>query len=96
VLQNFSDDPYCLQGYVCPLTAIAISRGVVDKNDPRLELQENDNPVPAWACDEFGEIWFFGFVNGFDETEKTNDESEYLAGYELGVLARGQVFRRQA
>ena len=65
---------YFLQGFACPLTVLAIGRGVVDKNDPSLELDEEENPSFAWACEEFGEVWVCGFVNSFDEQEKTNDD----------------------
>ncbi len=61
---------YFLPGSACPLTVLAISRGIVEKNDPKLELNEENNPVFAWACEEFGEMWVYGFVNGFDEKKK--------------------------
>jgi hypothetical protein len=85
---------FLLDDFACPLTALAISRGVVDKNDPDLGLDQEKNPVFAWASDEFGAAWVHGFVNAFDDEDKTSDDPEYVAGYTLGELARGQAFRR--
>jgi hypothetical protein len=84
---------YFLPGSACPLTVLAIGRSVVDKNDATLDLEEEKQPVFAWACDEFGEMWVYGFLNGFDEKKKTTNDSEYIAGYALGRQVRKQVFR---
>ena len=79
----------------CPLTALAIHRGVVDKSDPRLELDDTSNPAFIWACGEFGEDWVMGFMDGFDEHGKNNVEPAYLAGHEFGELALEQLFPRE-
>ena len=82
-----------LDAFACPLTALAISRGIVDKNDPDLGLDQEKNPVFAWACDEFGAAWVRGFLNSFDEEEKASNHTTYLAGYECGELVFRQLFR---
>jgi hypothetical protein len=82
--------------FACPLAALAIHRGVVSKNDPRLELDEDGNPAFAWACDEFGEDWVEGFVTGFDGEERSVDEPAYVAGHECGAMALEQLFPREA
>lgn len=87
---------FLLDDFACPLTALAISRGVVDKYDPRLALDEDENPVFVWACDTFGTVWVQGFLNGFDDEDKANDAPAYLVGFQFGELAREQLFRRKA
>jgi hypothetical protein len=86
---------YSLGSFACPLTVLAIHRGGVDKNDPCLLSNQDDNPAFSWACEEFGEQWAYGFMNGLDEQEKTSDDAEYLAGYALGSLALEQLFPHQ-
>ena len=78
--------------YACPLTALAIGRGVVVKNDPRLGLDDDDNPTLAWAVDEFGADWVEGFVSGYDGDERSRKDTAYLAGYEFGELTLEQLF----
>ena len=80
--------------FACPLTALAIRRGVVDRNDSRLELNDEENPVFLWACDEFGAVWVHGFMNGFDDEDRAESDSDYSAGYELGSLALEQLLPR--
>ena len=79
-------------GYACPLAALAIHRGIVNKSDPNLELDGDDNPALAWACDEFGDDWAEGFLNGFDGDERSRSEPSYLAGYDFGELTLENLF----
>lgn len=78
--------------YACPLTALAIHRGKVNKDDPMLELDEDDNPALVWSCDEFGADWVEGFINAYDGAERSSNEPAYLAGYEFGELTLKTLF----
>jgi hypothetical protein len=68
----------------CPLVALAIHRGVVDRSDPAVARDAADNPVVEWAAKTFGEEWSWGLCDGFDgQTERINDPP-YLDGYAFG------------
>jgi hypothetical protein len=38
--------------FACPLTALALYRGAVRRNEPYLGLDRAFNPAFVWACDE--------------------------------------------
>jgi hypothetical protein len=78
--------------YACPLTALAIHRGVVNKADPGLELDQATNPAFAWACREFGREWVGGFLDGIDRRQPALDDPAYRAGHVSGAAVARQVF----
>jgi hypothetical protein len=75
----------------CPMVALAIHRGAVDRNDPAIAKDAADNPAVEWAAQTFGEEWSWGFVDGFDwQTERTADPA-YLEGHRLGALLAQEI-----
>jgi hypothetical protein len=77
--------------YACPLTALAIHRGAVDRADPGLELDGADNPAFDWACREFGLGWAGGFLDGFDGRPFALDDPAYKEGHAFGASVARQV-----
>jgi hypothetical protein len=75
----------------CPLVAAAMQLGIVDKNDPDLTLDQAANPAFDWACEQFGEDWSIGFLDGFDGKPQGRGDPSYLAGYGLGTLVAQHV-----
>jgi hypothetical protein len=69
----------------CPMTALAIQRGVVDRDDPAIARDAADNPAVEWGAQTFGEEWSWGFVDGFDRQTERIDDPAYLHGYTLGI-----------
>jgi hypothetical protein len=82
--------------YACPLTALAIHRGAVDRADPGLELDQATNPVFDWACKEFGLGWVWGFLDGFDGRPVALDDPAYREGHALGVSAGTLIVPRRS
>jgi hypothetical protein len=77
--------------YVCPLVALAIHRGQVDRTEPEIEIDGGANTALEVAAKTFGEDWTIGFLDGFDGMKMTKDSPDYLAGHELGVEAAQQL-----
>jgi hypothetical protein len=75
----------------CPLAALALHWGIVDKNDPDLALDQAAHPAFDWACDQFGEDWSIGFLDGFDGKPQGRADPSYLAGYCVGTLVAQHV-----
>lgn len=71
----------------CPLVALAVNRGMVRRDDPDLSLEQAANPAFDWACDEFGEDFVFGLLDGFDGKAANRTDSLYLDGFRLGEKA---------
>lgn len=73
----------------CPLTALALHRGIFKNNDPRLLLKQDDgNPVFDWSRQEFGESWTLGFLDGYDYCQRNiflTKNMDYAVGYMLGA-----------
>jgi hypothetical protein len=77
--------------FACPLVALAIHRGVVDRSDPGIEIDGGANLALDWAASQWGEAWTIGFLDGFDGLTKSKADQEYLSGYELGFAAAMQI-----
>lgn len=77
--------------FACPLVALALHRGQVDRADPGIELDGGANAALAAAAKAFGEDWTIGFLDGFDAMTKAKDTPDYLAGHALGLEAAQQL-----
>lgn len=71
-------------GFACPIVALALHRGVVSRDDPDLSLERAANPAFDWACEEFGEDFTFGLLDGFDGKPAKCSDPLYLDGFSLG------------
>lgn len=78
--------------FACPLVALAIHRGQVDKADPDVAIDGGANVALEAAAKVFGEDWTMGFLDGFDGQEPARSVPDYIAGHALG----GEVARRLA
>lgn len=83
----FSDE-----GFACPLVALALHRCMVSKTDPKLSLERAENPAFDWACQEFGEEWTFGFLDGFDGKPSKHTGLLSIDGFNLGQQAASLLF----
>jgi hypothetical protein len=88
-----------LQTHACPLTALAIHRGIMDGVCPGLELRGGGIDAGAiettgWAVETFGHEWVTGFLDGFDCKKQAKDDPDYRAGHDLGVAAAQQLCPR--
>jgi hypothetical protein len=77
--------------YACPLVALAIHRGAVDRADLDLALDGAANPALDWAAGEFGEHWMWGFLEGFDGKEGALADPGYLRGYGQGARVAQEI-----
>jgi hypothetical protein len=68
----------------CPVVALALHRGVVNRDDPD-RLEKDCAAVGEWASAVFGRKWAQGFMDGFDRQTEREDAPEYLKAYGLGV-----------
>jgi hypothetical protein len=75
----------------CPLTALALYRVAVRKNEPYLGLDRAFNPAFVWACDELGGDFATGVMDGWDGHEKQGDDPEYLEGFAAGRLLADEL-----
>jgi hypothetical protein len=75
----------------CPVVALAIHRGVVDRHDPAIAKDAADNPAVEWAAQTFGEEWSWGFVDGFDRQTERIDDPAYREGYDLGAALAQEI-----
>ena len=75
----------------CPLVALAIYRGVVDRNDPEIAKDAADNRAVEWGAQTFGEEWSWGFVDGFDRHTEKIDDPDYLEGYNFGAALAQEI-----
>ena len=89
---------FCLRDqdgdFACPLVALAVYRGVVDRSDPGIEIDGGANLALDWAASQWGEDWAIGFLDGFDSLAKSKADPEYLNGYGLGLAAALQLSPR--
>jgi hypothetical protein len=72
--------------FACPLTALALYRGAVRRNEPYLGLDRAFNPAFVWACNELGGDYATGLMDAWDGHEKQGDDPEYLEGFAAGRL----------
>jgi hypothetical protein len=77
--------------FACPLVALALYRKVVSRDDPNLDLQTGENPAAEWACQELGEMFAVGFMDGFDGHDKGRYDSAYLEGNLMGTLLAQEI-----
>jgi len=75
----------------CPLVALAIHLGAVDRNDPAIARDAADNPAVEWAAQTFGEEWSWGLVDGFDCLTERIDDPAYREGYDLGAALAQEI-----
>lgn len=80
--------------HVCPLVALAIHRGVVDRADPSIEIDGGANAALDWAAKTFGEEFTIGLLDGFDGQVQAKTDPDYVDGHELGVAAATQLLPR--
>lgn len=80
--------------FACPLVALAIHRGQVNRADPGIELDGGANAALEWAARTFGEGFAIGLLDGFDGQHQAKDDANYLRGYALGVAAADQLSPR--
>lgn len=73
--------------HVCPLVALAVHRGVVDRGDAAIEIDGGANAALDWAASLWGDDFVIGLIDGWDSQEQAKDASDYVAGYDLGVEA---------
>ncbi len=73
--------------FACPIVALALHRGVVKRDDPDLSLDRAANPAFDWACEEFGEDFVFGLLDGADGMAAKCSDPLYLDGFRLGEQA---------
>ncbi len=81
--------------FACPLVALAIYRGQVDRTDPGIGLDGGANTALEWVARTFGEDFAIGLLDGFDGQEQAKDDPDYLRGYDLGVAAALQLNPRE-
>ena len=77
--------------HVCPLVALAVHRGVVDRADPAIEIDGGANAALDWAANLWGEDFVIGLLDGWDAQNIGKAEQEYLDGYGLGHAAAQQL-----
>jgi hypothetical protein len=77
--------------FACPLTALALYRGAVGRNEPYLGLDTAFNPAFVWACDELGGDFVTGLMDAWDGHDKAADDPEYLQGYAAGRLLADEL-----
>lgn len=75
----------------CPLVALALRRGVTDRDDPDLARDDGFNLAVEWAAQQFGEDWVIGFLDGFDGDPQKRVDPAYLGGSSLGALVAEQL-----
>ncbi len=80
--------------YACPITCLAIHRGVATKDDSDLAKDKADNLALEWASQTFGEDFIWGVISAWDGQEMVKDDPEYLDGYALGLAAVEQLCPR--
>lgn len=80
--------------HVCPLVALAVHRGVVDRADPAIEIDGGANSALDWAAHLWGDDFVIGLLDGWDGQEQAKPDSDYLDGHELGVAAAQQLSPR--
>lgn len=78
----------------CPLVALAIHRGLVDRADPGVAIDGGANVALEAAAKAFGEDWTIGFLDGFDGQEQAKNDPDYVAGHALGLEAARQLAPR--
>jgi hypothetical protein len=78
--------------YGCPMTVLAIHRGVVDRSNPKY-LEKNAASIHEWACKEFSDFWVQGFLSGYHrgEYKVTPRPSLYCDGYDFGLLVAQEI-----
>jgi hypothetical protein len=76
--------------FACPMLALALSRGIVDRADPD-RLEKDATAVCEWASSVFGNLWLQGFFDGFDRQTEKDNASEYLKGYSLGTALANDI-----
>jgi hypothetical protein len=68
----------------CPMVALALARGIVNRDDPD-RLEKGDfTPVLEKFATEFSMPWVRGFSDGVDRQCQSSFDSKYLSGYEFG------------
>jgi len=80
--------------HVCPIVALAVHRGVVDRADPAIQIDGGANAALEWAAGQWGESFVIGLLDGFDGQEQARPDPFYLEGHELGVAAAQQLAPR--
>ena len=80
--------------HVCPLVALAVHRGVLDRADPSIEIDGGANLALSWASDSWGFDLVVGILDGWDGQEQSKTNPHYVEGYELGVAAAQQLVPR--
>jgi hypothetical protein len=70
--------------FACALTALALYRHGVRKNEPYLTLDRALNPVFVWACHDLGGDFATGLMDAWDGHEPQGDDPEYLGGFRVG------------
>lgn len=90
---------------VCPLTALAIEEGVIERYDmefimsaSRLHRDMTRNRVILWASGRFGRWWVSGFLRGMDGHERTwmaERRADLEGGYRTGQMLRERLFPKE-
>jgi hypothetical protein len=80
--------------FACPLVAIALHRGLVDRTDPDIAIDGGANAALEAAARIFGEAWTIGFLDGFDGQVQAKTDNDYLRGHALGLEAARQLSPR--
>lgn len=80
--------------FACPLVALAVHRGQVDRADPGVAIDGGANAALEAAAKAFGEDWTLGFLDGFDGQEQRKNGSDYLDGFTVGQAAAQQLCPR--
>ena len=76
--------------FACPLVALALRRGVTDRDDPDLARDDGFNLAVKWASQQFGEEWVIGFLDSFDGDPQNRVDPAYLDGSRFGATVAGQ------
>jgi hypothetical protein len=66
--------------FACPLTALALYRWAVRRNEPYLTL----DTAFVWACHELGGDFATGLLDAWDGHDEQDDDPEYLGGFRVG------------
>ena len=80
--------------HVCPLVALAVHRGVVDRADPAIEIDGGANSALDWAAGLWGDDFVIGILDGWDGQERGRNAPDYVEGHELGVAAAQRLSPR--
>jgi hypothetical protein len=77
--------------FACALTALALYRHGVRRNEPYLTLDTVFNPAFVWGWNELGGNFVSGLMDAWDGHEPQDGEPAYLDGFAAGRLLAAEL-----